>query len=373
MDRKSFLKKLSATGVGIAGVPSLLNAFSKQTPELAEYKPIMPQIMAPKGAIYIPAKAYNTYQQWRDYNQKETERDFGYAKSIGLNSLRIWLSYEYWLENRQRHNESLDHMLDAADKKGIKVLLALFDSCGVENTKKAREDRNPKTAVAVKSPSLAISRDVNRWKEPEQFVNVIMDRFASDKRLLAIEVMNEPGFRDNRIAMSRYLFKAAKRKQGNIPLTIGSLQGMENWGNFMDLGIDLFEYHDNFPTSLRPFKHKLNMAKQVAETLGRPMWITEWQRLRPSGNGWNEQKIPHEELMPNLASLADVVHNAGIGNHFWSLMLKPAYLTPQRNIGTFNGLFFEDGAVYSLADARAVAQNPNYQAEERKDVPDWAK
>ncbi len=141
----------------------------------------------------------------------------------------------------------------------------------------------------------------------------------------------------------------------------------------MDLGIDLFEYHDNFPTNLGPFKHKLHMAKQVAETLDRPMWITEWQRLRPSGNGWNEAKIPYEELTPDLASLADIVNGAGIGNHFWSLMFKPAYLTPQGNIGTFNGLFHEDGAVYSLVDARAVSEKPNFQAEERKEIPKWAR
>ncbi|HKJ47431.1 MAG TPA: hypothetical protein VJ991_16470 [Balneolales bacterium] len=373
MDRKSFLKKLSATGVGIASLPTLLNASPKQMHDVEVYQPVKPQITAPKGAIYLPAQAYNTWQQWKNYSQKETERDFGYAQSIGLNSLRIWLSYEYWLENPKRHMESLDHMLDAADKKGIKVLLALFDSCGVENTKAARENLNPRTAVAVKSPSLAISRDVSKWNGPERFVNVVMERHANDKRLVAIEVMNEPGFADNRIAMSRFLFKAAKRKQGSIPLTIGSLQGMQNWGNFMDLGIDLLEYHYNFPTSIGDFKRKLHTAKQVAKALDRPLWITEWQMLRKSGNGWNGKKIPEKELMPDLASLAGTVYKSGIGNHFWSLMFKPAYLTPQRKIGTFNGLFHEDGSVYSLADARAVSQNPHFQAEERKAIPDWAK
>ena len=373
MDRKNFFKRIGVTGIGLAGYPVLLNAFPKKKHDILEYKPIKPQIAVPRGAIYIPAKAFNTWQQWKYYDYKETERDFEYARSIGLNSLRIWLNYEYWLENPKRHIESLEHMLDTADKKGIKVLLALFDSCGIENTKAHREDRNPKTAIAVRSPSLAVSRNKDRWKEPERFVNAIMERFASDKRILAFEIMNEPGFGDNRIAMSRYLFIAAKRKQDSIPFTIGSLPGMENWGNFMDLGIDLLEYHDNFPAKPGPFKNKLHMAKQVAETLGRPLWITEWQRLRPGGNGCNGRKIPYDELMPDLASLAGVVRQAGIGNYFWSLMFKPAYLKAQRNIGTFNGLFHEDGSVYSLADARAVSNNPNFQAEERKKIPEWAK
>jgi hypothetical protein len=108
------------------------------------------------------------------------------------------------------------------------------------------------------------------------------------------------------------------------------------------------------------------MAKEITEVLGRPVWITEWQRLRPAGNGWNQHKLPQNELFPDFASLAPHVRKAEIGNYFWSLMVKPAYLTPQRNIGTINGLFYEDGSVYSLADARAIADNPNFMANEKK-------
>ena len=376
MQRRHFLSKSAAAGFGIVGAYSLLNSFSPDKLlkfKLKEYQPVNPETAAPNGAIYIPAKAYNTWQQWKDYDREETERDFGYATSIGLNSLRIWLSYEYWLENPQRHEQCLEHMLNVADKKGLKILMALFDSCGVENTKKAREDRNPKTAVAVTSPGNEISRNESRWNEPTKFVNRIMERFGNNKNLLAMEIMNEPGFRNNRIAMSRFLFKVAKEKKGSVPLTIGSLPGMQNWGNFMDLNIDVLQFHINFPTKLGEFENELKMARQVAQVLGRPLWLTEWQRLRVSGDGWNEKKIPQEELGPDLASLAKTVRNAGIGNYFWSLMLKPAYLKPQRVIGTFNGLFHEDGSVYSLADARAVSQNPNLQIRERREPPQWLK
>ena len=354
--------------IGLSTLPLISKGTSIATSNIElqdPYQPITPQIMIPRGAIYIPAKAYNTWQQWKEYDHDITLRDFGYAKSIGLNSLRIWLSYEYWLENPKRHEQCLEQLLQASDKMGFKILLALFDSCGVENTPAARKDKNPKTAVAVMSPGLTISRNKDRWKEPEQFVNRIMDLHSEDKRLLAIEVMNEPPLANNRLAMSRYLFKAAKRKQKGIPLTIGSLPGMQNWGNFMDLGIDILQFHNNYPTKLAAFNNDLNMAKKITEVLGRPVWITEWQRLRPAGNGWNQHTLPQNELFPDFASLAAHVRNAEIGNYFWSLMVKPAYLTPQRNIGTINGLFYEDGSVYSLADARAIADNPNFMAKEK--------
>lgn len=373
MQRRNFFKTSALAGMGIAGTSPLLGAFDPRPAQLpSQGKVIRPQIMAPRGAIYIPARAFNTWQQWKDYSEEETERDFGYAASINLNCLRIWMSYDYWVADSKRHEKCLEHMLGVADKKGIKVLLALFDSCGVENTKAAREDRNPTTAVAVKTPSTAISSNENRWSEPEKMVNQVMDIYGDDKRLLAIELVNEPGFAEHRIAMTRFLFKSAKARQGTIPLTVGSLRGMQNWGNFMDLGIDILQYHDNYPVHLKGFESELNMATQVAGVLGVPLWVTEWERLRPGGSGW-DGKASGEELGPDYASLAPVVHQSGIGNCFWSLMLKPAYLAPQRRIGGFNGLFHEDGSVYSLADARAISGNPHFNAAEKKEKPDWWK
>lgn len=43
------------------------------------------------------------------------------------------------------------------------------------------------------------------------------------------------------------------------------------------------------------------------------------------------------------------------GQLFWCLMVKPAYLQTQRLNGTFNGLFQEDGSVYSREDYLAIA------------------
>ena len=368
MQRRNFLKNTTLASLGLTSLPFLAKAGSQADTQIKStgiFTPLAPQIMAPRGAIYIPARAYNTWQQWKEYDQAITERDFGYAGSIGLNSLRIWLCYEYWLENPGRHEHCLEQMLQAAEKSGFKILLALFDSCGVDNTAAARKNKDPKTAVAVMSPALAVSRDPKRWQEPTAFVNRIMDLHGDDKRLLAIEVMNEPGLANGRLSMTRHLFKAAKQKQKSVPLSVGSLPGMENWGHFMDLGIDILQFHNNYPTALPSFKRDLKMAKEVAAVLDRPLWITEWQRLRPGGNGWNQKALPKKELYPDFQSLASHVRAAEIGNYFWSLMVKPAYLTPQRNIGTINGLFYEDGSVFSLADARAIANNLTFTAREK--------
>lgn len=372
MNRRIFLKHTSAAAIALAGGTSLVSACKPGADNNSSgYQALKPQIESPRGAVYIPSRAFNTWQQWKYYNETETACDFGYAASIGLNSLRIWLSYEYWLEDPKRHEECLEHMLNAAHSKGLKILIALFDSCGVENTPEARSDTNPATAVAVVSPSWAVSSNESRWNEPEMFVQWFLERYANDTRLLAIEIMNEPCFAHKRIAMTRYLMQSANRMKGCIPFTIGSLHDIENWANFMDLGLDILQYHDNFPVSLSAFDNMLYKCQQAGQLWQRPFWLTEWQRFRPHGSGWGEEKLPPDELMPNLASLAEKVHQSKLGNYFWSLMLKPAYLVPQRNVGTINGLFHQDGAVYSLADAIAVSGNENLRLTERREKPEW--
>lgn len=137
----------------------------------------------------------------------------------------------------------------------------------------------------------------------------------------------------------------------------------------------MLQFQRNFPPSVEDACDTLILAELAAVVLDRPVWLTEWQRVRPSGSGWNrDDKLPEDERGPDLDSMADTVHAADIdGNFFWSLMVKPAWLVPQREKGTINGLFHEDGTVWSKADARAVAGYETLDFEERQEWPVWAK
>ncbi len=372
MNRRNFFKQSTAAGLGMAGAPVLISCNTTETKAVNEYQPIKPAIDAPNGAIYIPAKAFNVWQQWKDYNHEEAERDLGYAASIGLDSLRIWVSYEYWEADPKHHEECLEHFLNTAKAQNIKIMPSLFDSCGVDDNPEIREDRNPETAVAICSPAWAIHRDRSRWKETEKFVNRFMEQHANDQRLLAIEIMNEPYLVDNRMAFSRQMFKTATEKRGAVPLTVGTSRNMEGSVYFMDLGLDILQSHYNFPASIEDFEKHLEKEKMMGATLERPIWHTEWQRLRPVGDPPSKE-VPPEQRTPDYASLAPSVFKSGLGHFWWSLMLKPAYLIFHRKSGVINGLFHEDGTVYSLADARAVSQNPALKIEERRELPEIMK
>lgn len=327
-----------------------------------------------RGAIYVPAEAYNAPQMWKNFSLAETRRDFDYARKINLNALRIWASYEYWQMEPEHFKTSLDQLLAAARDSGIKILISLFENCGVPPTPENMWTTNPAKAFAINSPDKDIASPAHqeRWEQPRDFVKWFMENYRNDTRLLAIEVMNEPeanhGGNKPTMPFAKSMFETAKSLQGTVALTVGTVT-VEQAEEFIPMGLDVIEFHDNFPRTSEQFEAAIKHALAMSRENNLPVWLTEWQRLRPSGSGWGNEKLPKAETLPDYASLAPMVHKYPIGNFFWSLMIKRAYLPPQRNKGTINGLFWPDGSVWSLPDACAIANDPSLKLTEKKTIP----
>lgn len=322
-----------------------------------------------RGAVYIPAGVYNAPQLWKNFSLQETQRDFGYAKGIHLNALRMWASYEYWQMNPVKFQNEFNRMLGAAHDSGIRILISLFENDGVPPTPENMWTTDPRKAFDIQSPGYAIATGPKiQWEQPRKFVEWFMKRYGKDDRLLAIEVMNEPNNatknRPGTVPFAKFMFKTAKSLQGTVPLTIGSAN-VNVAQEFIPLGLDVINFHDNFPVSAQALEETIKNALAVGQKTGRPVWLTEWQRVRPAGAGWNGQGVAPQERITDYASLAPIVFSYPVGSFFWSLMVKPAYLPSQRRAGTVNGLFWPDGAVASLKDARAISGNPKLQIRER--------
>jgi hypothetical protein len=325
-----------------------------------------------RGALYLPARAYNTYQMWHTYDRSVIERDLEYATRLGLNAIRTWASYEVWRESPEKHAAAISHFLSAADERGIQVLLGLFEGVGVDPTPERLTNRDPKSARAIRSPSLAVARDRGRWDEPRQFVRWFMDRHRNDDRLLAIEAMNEPGWVPAQKDFTRGMFDVMRRERGDVPLTIGSTS-LANDADYAAWGSDIHQFHYNFPNNAGIYRRLLDEAADVSKTTGKPAWLTEWQRTR-SGSGF-AAPITGDDWQPDYETLAPTIKRAGTGNFFWSLMLKPAYVLVQRRKGVLTGVFHEDGAVWDLGDARALKSmsgDSTFVGRERKEWPEWA-
>jgi hypothetical protein len=180
-------------------------------------------------------------------------------------------------------------------------------------------------------------------------------------------VMNEPNLSkgDNlgTIPFAESMFSTAKSLQGTVPLTLGA-DRIEVAELFIPLGLNIIQYHDNFPKNTDELVNSTKAGIALGQQTGLPVWLTEWQRIRTSASGFGKEKISPDERGPDYASLASTVREYPIGSFFWCLMAKRAYLRGQRFNGTVNGLFWPDGSVTSLKDARAIANDPKLKLKE---------
>ncbi|WP_224335450.1 glycoside hydrolase [Haloprofundus halobius] len=361
------------------------------------------------GAVYVPARAFNAYQFWEAYDPDETERDFRLAKRLNRDALRLFLSYEYWFDAPEVMERRVDDLLSTAEEEGVRVLPILFESAGKEPTRERCRDRDPHTACAVRSPSHDIINDESRWTGrgdgggsgdgdggifseakralglgnraehtdeerdtddrfgrrsggPREYVEWFVDRYGDDDALLALEIMNEPGDWGKRLKFARRMLRVADENRENLPLTMGC-KGLRYNALYDDPELDVLQFHFNLPPTARKMNEKMQEAREFADEHGKPVWLTEWQRTREE---------PPNKFLPNYASLAETIRGGPVaGDFFWSLMLKPAYLPVQREKGRINGVFHENGSVYSVADARALAGDDSLDFEERHRQPLW--
>ncbi len=317
-----------------------------------------------RGAIYVPYNAYNAPQLWKNFDAAETRRDLGYAKEVHLNALRMWASYEYWQMEPAKFQAEFDQLLQIAHGDGIRILISLFENDGVPPTSENMWSTDPTQAFDIQSPGRDIAAPEHReqWEAPRKFVQWFMNRYGKDDRVLAIEVMNEPN--PKTIDFAKSMFGTAKSMQGTVPLTIGSAR-ISQAEEFIPMGLDVIEFHDNFPASAGDLDKSIQAALALSKKTGLPAWLTEWQRVRTGGSGFGKNPVLPSELYTDYASLAPTVYAEPVGSFWWCLMAKRAYLPGQRKFGTLNGLFWPDGAVVSLKDARAIAADPKLSLKER--------
>lgn len=297
--------------------------------------------------MYYPSYAYNAYQFWKYYDPMIIRRDMSYAKSAGINAFRIWVSYEYWLENPTHFQASYESFLELADQMGIQVLTSLFDGCGEADSEQTR-GRYYADSYCITSPSAEIYSNPDRYDEPLAFVTWFLGLYKNDKRHLGIEIYNEP-WGDQRADLAEYLCREAVKIQGCVPLSVGSAPSERiSIAKSVQLGMDMLQYHDNFPASAEAFR--VNAERQVTNSqMGNlPTYCTEVQWV-----GGPTQYPAYENLAPTVEELCAEYEWVPF---YWTLMVHPGYLKEIRNqVQMTNGIFQEDGNPWSVEALQAIA------------------
>src|ERR1700737_1935396 len=154
------------------------------------------------GSNYIPATAINDLEmgQADTFDPHRTHKERGWAASLGLNTMRVFLHDLPWQQDPKGFQERIDAFLRIAEKHHIKPLFVLFDSCWDPNPQLGKQPE-PRAGVHnsgwVQSPGAKVLQDPMQYSRLETYVKGVVGVFAKDQRILGWDVWNEPDNMNN--------------------------------------------------------------------------------------------------------------------------------------------------------------------------------
>jgi hypothetical protein len=166
------------------------------------------------GGNFVPSDAINELEMFQaaTFDPAEIDREFGWAESIGMNTMRVFLQDQLWAQDSEGFKHRLDVFLGIAAKHHIRPLLVLFDSCW-ETDPHLGPQHPPIPGVHnsgwVQSPGKKRLLDPAVEPQLKSYVQGVVAAFANDDRVLGWDVWNEP---DNR-GLDREEDVAAKVKR----------------------------------------------------------------------------------------------------------------------------------------------------------------
>lgn len=145
------------------------------------------------GANYTNSSAVNEIQFWMEFNEAEISRELGYAESIGINSLRVFLHNHPYDRQPGKFFANINRFLTIADRYKIRTILIFFDDCwyGDERVFVFEPVPGEHNGRWAKCP-LIHERVITNYARFRSYIQNTIIRFKDDTRILAWEIWNEP-------------------------------------------------------------------------------------------------------------------------------------------------------------------------------------
>jgi hypothetical protein len=333
------------------------------------------------GSNYVPVDAINQLEMWQadTFNPAQIDKELGWAQGLGMNTMRVFLHDLLWQQDPDGFKKRIDTFLTIADRHHIKPVFVIFDSCW-DPQPRLGPQHPPIPGVHnsgwVQSPGTASLENPKDYPRLEAYVKGIVGAFATDKRVLAWDLWNEPdngGGGDyvkeeapNKNALVEVLipqvFAWARSAHPIQPLTSGvwtgdwsSLATMTPVGRIQIQQSDIISFHNyGWPED---FEHHVQMLRQY----NRPLLCTEYM-ARGAGSTF-------DTILP----IASREHVGAINWGFvagktqtylpWDSWKRP-YVEDQPTVW-FHDVFHADGTLYRaregeiLRSLTAEATNPH--------------
>jgi hypothetical protein len=234
----------------------------------------------PVGCNYIPAYAANQLEMWQPdtFDLDVLTRELDLARSIGLNTLRVFLHDLLWDDGRT-FLDNLDRFLTVAAQRGMTVMPVFFD--GVWNNYAFPGPQSPPipgihNSRWLQSPSAKVAIDPNQWPRLEEYVSAVIAHFRDDERVLVWDLYNEPGNEaliSNCLPLLDAVFRWARAVGPSQPLTSGIWEfttAFAELNRFQLLSSDVLSFHHYGPVA------DLDLLMTSLAFLGRPTLCTEY-------------------------------------------------------------------------------------------------
>lgn len=277
------------------------------------------------GCNFGPSSAINQLEMWQadTFDPKTIDRELGWAASIGMNTVRVFLHDLPWQEDRDGFYSRVDEFLEIAAKHEIRPMVVFFDGVWDPDPQSGLQ-RRPRTGVHnsgwVQSPGRYILSDHARQDALKPYVTEVLKRYAKDERVLAWDLFNEPDNdntnsygplelknKDEAAArLVRLAFEWAREAGPSQPLTVGLWRGPQ-WDQPAKLNLvhraalelsDVISFHD--------YGGPESMSARIAQLrkTGRPLLCTEYLAR---GNG-----STFEAILPILKKEKVAAYNWGL-------------------------------------------------------------
>jgi len=265
------------------------------------------------GFNYLPSNAINQLEMFQaeTFSPEVIDREFGFAEQLGFNTARIFLHDLLWVQDSEGFLNRCEQVLSIAERHGIRVMFVLFDSCWHPIPRLGPQPAPlPFTHNSgwVQSPGIEILRDPARGGHLQAYVQGVVQRFASDRRVITWDIWNEPDNFDGGAAkrpdleprnkpelVNRLLpqvFAWARAANPTQPLTSGVWRDSENTAQLDDCKRIQLSHSDVISFHTYGDAASLQRCMDRLSVYGRPLQCTEFM-ARPNGSEFD----PHLGMM----------------------------------------------------------------------------
>ena len=314
------------------------------------------------GANFNPSDASNQLDLWQGdtWNPELIDKELGYAANIGMNTIRVYLHYFPYRDDKENFLTRIDQFLAITSKHKIKPMFIFFDDCWNPDPVSGKQP-NPKkhlhNAGWVQSPGREILCDLKKHDEVKSYVQNILERYKNDGRILLWDLFNEPqntnliSYRDTlkeeySLALLKEAFAWAREINPSQPITSGVWCGdwtkhdsLNELNKFILENSDVITYHnyDNITDFVK--------VSEALKRYKRPIICTEY--MARTNNSLFETHLPYMHRNNIGAINWGLVAGRTQTNYPWQSWDKQ--FTDEPEIW-FHEIFHQDGTPYDVKE-----------------------